>query len=293
VSVTCYPSPGKLKGLKVCHAFAQGCGGQVAQAGETRLAPGPAFFYGMTAHSLALIARCRAEGRDWYYADNAYYVGRGSHFRVTKNAFQHAGTGAAGPERWRAFGVALKPWCDGGSTRRPVLRSSGAAAAEGGSLLARRSLGEGGGEGGHILITTQSELFYRLHLGVSRAAWLADLRSRLKAVSGRPIEVCHKPAPGAPGNPAAGENFEADLTGAHALVTHSSSTAVKALIEGVPVFCLGVCVASPLGLSDPARIETPHYPGNREPWLWTLAANQWTREEMRAGVCWRDLNGLR
>ena len=40
---------------------------------------------------------------------------------------------------------------------------------------------------------------------------------------------------------------------------------------------------------NPARIEEPRYPDGREPWLWNLAANQWTREEMADGTCWRGL----
>jgi hypothetical protein len=254
--VVCYPSPGKRKALKLCTAFAAGCGGRVAEVGAGRLAPGAAFFYGMTARTLALLDRCRREGRDWYYADNAYYVGRGSHFRVTRNALQHDGTGTASPERWRAFGIEIRPWRRGGR---------------------------------HILVTTQSELFYRLHLGLSRADWLAHTLARLECATERPIRVCHKPGHGTPGNAAAGAGFEAALAGAHALVTHSSSTAVKALLEGVPVFCTGPCAASPMGLDDLSRIEAPATPEDREPWLWTLAANQWTRQEMADGTCWRAL----
>ncbi len=256
--ITCYPSPGKRKALKLCTAFAAGCGGRVAAAGEARLAPGAAFFYGMTAHTLALIEACKREGRDWYYADNAYYFGRGRYFRVTRNAYQHDGAGCAGPARWRAFGLSVMPWRKAGR---------------------------------HVLVTTQSELFYRLQLGLSRDAWLADVMARLGSVTERPIKVCHKPKARRAGNAAAGPRFEADLKGAHALVTHSSSTAVKALIEGVPVFCTGACAASPMGLDDLSRIEDPVYPEGREPWLWLLATNQWTRREMRDRACWRALRG--
>ena len=90
-------------------------------------------------------------------------------------------------------------------------------------------------------------------------------------------------------NAAAAAGFEAALAGAHALVTHSSSTTVKALIEGVPVFCTGPCAAGPMGLADLARIEAPHYPEDREAWLRVLAANQWTRQEMADGTCWKQM----
>ena len=259
VPVTCYPSPGKRKGLKICTAFAAGCGGRVAQAGTAKLAPGAAFFHGMTAHSLPLIAACRRSGRDWYYADNAYYFGRGTYFRITRNAFQHNGRGRARPERFTRFGLTVEPWRTGGR---------------------------------HVLVTTQSDLFYRLHLGTSREVWLADVLAQLRSATDRPIRVCHKPHPASSGNAAAGASFESDLRGAHALVTHSSSTAVKALLVGVPVFCTGGCVASPMARADLSKIEEPFYPDDRAPWFWLLAANQWTRGEMADGICWRDLNGL-
>ncbi len=258
MGVVCYPSPGKRKALRICTAFAEGCGGRVAAVGAPRLAPGAAFFYGMTAHTLALIDRCQREERDWYYADNAYYLGRGAYFRVTRNAYQHDGSGCAGPARLRRFGLSIKPW---------------------------RAAGR------QVLVTTQSELFYRLQLGLSRDAWLADVMARLGSATERPINVCHKPEASRAGNAAAGPGFEADLKGAHALVTHSSSTAVKALIEGVPVFCTASCAASPMGLADLARIEAPRYPKDREAWLRTLAANQWTRHEIADGTCWRALRG--
>ncbi len=256
MTVTCYPSPGKKKGLDVCQSFAAGCGGCVAPPGQDRLEPGPAFFYGWTAHSVPLMEQCRREGHDWYYADNAYYFGRGAYFRVTRNALMHDGGGIAGQERLARFGIEIKPW---------------------------RAHGD------HVLVTTQSDLFYRQRLGIARDAWTAGVVRALERTTKRDVRVCHKPEAKASGNAPAAASFEASLKGAHALVTHSSATAVKALIEGVPVFCIGVCMASIMGLDDLSRIESPVTPGGREQWLRNLAANQWTREEMRNGACWRDL----
>ena len=48
-------------------------------------------------------------------------------------------------------------------------------------------------------------------------------------------------------------------------------------------------MASPMGRANLAQIEDPRYPDDREAWLWNLAANQWTREEMTGGTCWRQL----
>lgn len=263
--VVCYPSVGKHKALKLSCAFAEGCGGEIAGTGETKLRPGAAFFYGMTAHTLRLIGQCRREGRDWYYADNAYYFGRGDYFRVSKGRFQQDGLGSAGgsgtarPERFARFGVKVRPW--------------------------RR-------QGSAIVIATQSELFYRLLLGIDRQTWVAERVAEIAAASDRPIRICHKPEARGSGNAPYAPSFESTLTDTWAVVTHSSSAAVKALIEGVPVFCTAPCVASVMGLDNLARIEAPDYPDGREPWLWNLAANQWTADEMRDGTCWRALSGL-
>lgn len=259
MSVTCYPSPGKKKGLRICQEFAAGCGGKVAEPGQDYLQPGAAFFYGWTDHSLPLIRQCQAEGRAWFYADNAYYFGRGRYFRVTKNALMHDGAGDSGPERFAAFGVAIKPWRGGGR---------------------------------HIVIATQSELFYRQRHGISRDDWTAGVIEELRLHTARPIVVCDKPDPKEmrPDQPHA-PGFEAHLDGAWAMVTHSSSCAVKAILDGVPVFCEPECMAARVGLTDISRIEAPALPDDREQWAWNLAAAQWTYEEMRNGTAWRMLTG--
>lgn len=255
---TCYPSAGKRKAGKLCAAFAAGCGGRVAPPECATLAPGGAFFYGWTAHSARLIAQCRAEGREWYYADNAYWFGRGDYFRVTRGALMHDGRGGAPGARVARFGLAPQPW--------------------------RKS-------GRHVVVATQSELFYRLHLGLSRASWTAGVVTELKRHTARPIAVCDKPearylARGQAHSPA----LAPLLAEAWAVVAYSSSALVQALVSGVPVFSLGPSMASVMGRDDLARIEAPYYPADRPRWLRVLAANQWTREEMRDGTCWRALN---
>lgn len=64
-----------------------------------------------------------------------------------------------------------------------------------------------------------------------------------------------------------------------------SNIAVDAVIAGIPVFCTGPCAGLTMGLSDLSKIESPVRP-EREQWLYTLAANQWTFEEMKRGELW-------
>ena len=168
----------------------------------------------------------------------------------------HDGFGNAGRERFQKFGLQIKPW--------------------------RK-------DGRHIVITTQSALFYEARLGTTRDAWISQVINELHRHTDRDVVICVKPDASISGNAPAAESFEADLNDAWAMVTYSSSTAVKAVLEGVPVFSLAASMVSCLGLDDLGRIEEPVYPDEREQVLWNLAANQWTLKEMRDGTCWRGL----
>ena len=252
--VVCYPSLGRKKALKICRAFAAGCGGRVARPGETTLADGPAFFYGWTGHTKPLLDCCAAEGRTWYFADNGYF-GRGRYFRVTRGALMHHGCGDAGPDRFAATGLEVAPWR---------------------------------ADGTHIVIATQSETFYRERLGTTRAAWTRDVAREIRRHSGRPILVRDKPEPGAA---PPGISIGAALAEAWAVVSYSSNALVEALLAGVPVFPLGPGAAAPMGSSDLSRIEQPLRPEGRIRWFWNLAANQWSYAELENGTAWAALTG--
>lgn len=256
MTVTCYPSPGKKKGLKICTAFAKGCGGRVMPEGHPTLEPGPAFFYGWTEYTWPLMRQCVQEGRTWFYADNAYYYGKGRQFRVTRCALMHDGSGPLNEAALRERGVRFKPWSK---------------------------------DGRHIVIATQSRGFYELRMGITRELWTAEVVDILRPHTDREIVVCDKPERWS-GHPHV--NFEEALRGAWAVVSHSSSCMVKAVVAGIPVFSVGPSMASSVGLDDLARIETPHRPEDdqRCRWLSQLLANQWTYREMEDGTCWSGLS---
>ena len=44
-----------------------------------------------------------------------------------------------------------------------------------------------------------------------------------------------------------------------------------------------------MSLTDLSKIETPFYPDNRQEWVDSLIANQYTLKEIRTGVAWRRL----
>lgn len=245
-------SSGHIHSLTVCAAFAAGAGAPL-HVNARALLPGPMFTYGNLRGLKELLDAARADGRDWYYGDNGYF--RPGHYagyyRVTKNAEQHDGRGAAGPARWERLDKKIFPWKKGGRS---------------------------------IMICPPGEKYAELH-GFSAARWLADVETVLARHTDRPRVVRSKPPEGAERT-----TLWSALKDCHAVVTHSSNSAVEALLFGVPVFCTGACAAATLASADVSTIEKPLYPDGREQWAWNLAAAQWTLDEMRDGTCWKDLH---
>lgn len=231
----------------VCDALTRGTGFPLVK--PTPLLEGGVVMYGFLRGLLPTLQAARDAGRPWVYVDRGYFrVTQGNNytgfFRVTRNAFQHDGRGAASCARWEKLLLNMAPW--------------------------RR--------GRHVLVCPPGEVFTQAVGGFAAAHWLTETLATLRAATDRPIRVRHKPAPGA-GTPPLG----ADLQDCHALVTYMSNTAVEAVIDGVPVFVTGRCAAASIGKNNLTEIEQPAYPEWREQWAANLAANQWTLEEIRAG----------
>lgn len=261
VTLKLYPTLGKVKAKKLCVALAEGVQAagdraEIVPAGSaSKLERGAAFFYGMDPYTLPLLRQAETEGRNWYYADNAYYFGRGEYFRVTHRALMHDGTGDAPPDRWRSFDINLRPWRGGGR---------------------------------YIVVTSQSRLFYTSRMGMDRDEWYRRVVQLLKKYTDRPIIPCMKPEPRQMRNDQPhSDDFEQMLKSAYCVVTESSSTGVGAVIQGIPVVSLGPSMCTPMA-TPVTDIEAPRKP-DREQWLQNLAANQWTKDELRDGTAWRML----
>lgn len=136
--------------------------------------------------------------------------------------------------------------------------------------------------GATIVIATQSDLWHRWATGRSAQGWANEVTAELARITDRRVvTVAHK-----------GDYPLAEaLRSAFAVVTHSSSAAVAAALEGVPTFCLEDCAASAFSRRDLAGIETPLYDAElRIRALWRMAAAQWTRDEIADGTAWKALN---
>jgi hypothetical protein len=128
--------------------------------------------------------------------------------------------------------------------------------------------------------------------GLDTRRWAEATISELRGHTDRPI--VYRPHPkdfnpgGVDGVPLSRRPLHEDLAQAWALVTWNSNSAVEAVLAGVPVFCLSRAMASPVGLDDLSRIETPATP-DRQQWAHDLAYTQWRLDEMEAGLPWRHL----
>jgi hypothetical protein len=237
----------------VAGAFAKGCGAPIVPPAP--LLPGAVFMYGCLRGLKPTLDQAIAEGRIWYYADNAYFRRAGKDmqgfFRVTRNALQHDGSGTAKPDRWRRLGLEIKPWRTAGT---------------------------------HVLVCPPDAIYGQLW-GLDVERWLGSTMAMLKTATDRPIEVRHRD------RLRKAKPFREALRDSWAVVTHQSNAAVEAMLGGVPVICTGACAAAGMGRSDPAMIEDPLLPDDRERWAAVLAANQWTVAEMADGTGWRELNG--
>lgn len=246
--VTAYPVHGKQKAYDICKAFVDGCGGSI----DTKLQPGPAFFFGVNETNLHIWKAVLADGRDYFYCDNSFFDGaRQAQFRVSKNALQHSGLGTSDGKRFKELGIELKPWTSGGD---------------------------------HIVVVEQSEPFMRMVVG-SNVNWRVQTVDALQRLTKRPIRL----RPWSPDKGKLAKTLPADLAGAHALVTWSSAAAITAVLDGVPIVTMGQCAAEPMAGS---LLEIENLPRpEREEWAGVLADQQWTLAEMRSGLAWRSLNG--
>lgn len=235
-------------------AMSQGAGAPMVNA--SALQPfGDAIVYGRLRGCDRIIREADAAGRAWLYVDRGYLratrdMDYSGYFRCTWNHLQGDGTGEPNFDRLRALNITLRPWR---------------------------------ADGHHVLVCPPGEVYAGLS-GFDATAWHQDVVARLAQYTDRPIRVRQKPTGGGRNVPLA-----QDLVDCWAVVAHSSNVAVDALVLGVPVFVTDRCGARRCALTDLSKIESPLLADDREEWAATLAAQQWTLDEMRSGLAWREL----
>jgi len=235
----------------ICAAFAEGFDGQIVPT--NRLLDGPLATYGILRGTTPLIHQCQWVDRDYYYMDNGMI--KPGHFegyyRLTRNEIHPSNPQMVPDDRWRALGVKPRPW--------------------------RR-------DGKHVLITPLTDDFGAFY-GIDPDRWSDAVVNEISRHTNRKIVVRPKPK----GNAPAANSFTDDLKDCWCLVTHSSNTAIVALLEGIPVIILGESGAKPLSWTYD-NLEAPDWP-DREPLFHWLAYNQFTLDELRDGTARRIIDG--
>ncbi len=225
--------------------------------GAPRSAAGAVFFG--TEGQMSAYQRAKAGTTPWYYIDNSYFdKHRGTYFRVTKCALQvnPAGRQSNG-KRFDKLQIEVKPW-------RTV------------------TLGD------DILICPQSDNFMKSTIGFPYD-WAAETMEMLRAWNIKHVRL----RPWNRDKAKVSLALQDDLKNLRLLITHSSASAITALLEGIPAISTGdnaaACqIGGPFteeNILDPVRA---HY-DERLRFAQVLADNQFTLEEFRDGTAWRQL----
>jgi hypothetical protein len=87
-----------------------------------------------------------------------------------------------------------------------------------------------------------------------------------------------------------GVPLKSDVASARCLVTHGSVAAVEAVVFGCPVVVHPSSAAAPVGATTFEGVRNPVYP-DRAAWLRSIAASQFTADEVANGTIWKFIGG--
>ena len=212
-------------------------------------------FFGVNHGNLAPYLRAKALGRNWWYVDNSYVdKHRGTYFRVTKCGLQCSGADPSDGTRFRALGIEIKPW--------------------------RETLGD------TLLVCEQNDNFMATAVGY-KGNWRRNTLAVLAAMK-LPYKIRVRPW-----NPDKHQNavmLLQELPTLRAVITHSSGSAITALLEGVPAISESGAANRLTGPLTRDNILNWARPTNREQFASALADNMWTLDEIRRGVAWAWLH---
>ena len=213
-------------------------------------------FWGFVNNNLGMIKKLEARKHNFWFTDTPYF-GRfdnnnlrpdNHYWRICRNAIHARFIKDCKSDRFEKFGIRIQA---------PRL------------------------QGDHILVCPSST---GIHNYLEQATWTKDTIEFLQRYTNRPIRLRHKPrGRGTSGPSEAKVPLSEDLKNAHAIVTSCSIAAVEAVCMGIPVFSHEKSFASAMGNLHLEDIESPYY-GDPEPWLYSLAYQQFTPEEIENGT---------
>ena len=212
-------------------------------------------FWGFVNNNLEMVKKLEARNHHYWYTDTPY-LGRfdnnnlrpnNHYWRVCKNAIHVSFLKGCKPDRFEKFGINIKA---------PAFA------------------------GKYVLVCPSSD---GINAYLDEPNWTVEIMEQIKRYTDRPIKIRHKPrGRGTSGPSEAKVPLSEDLKEAWCVVTSCSISAVEAICEGVPVFCHDKSFATDVANTELADIENPYY-GGPEPWLYSLAYQQFTPEELGNG----------
>ena len=204
--------------------------------------------------------RCWEDNRDFYYMDTGYFGNERTQsnpngwkywHRIVKNNLQHDQLIERPGDRFAAFKRKFNPWKK---------------------------------DGRKILIAAPDEKpmkFYEKDL----EDWLTETVDTIKKYTDRHVEIRRRDKLRL--NRLTTNTLQQALDDdVFALVTFNSNAAVESVFQGIPVFVLApASAASPVGLRDLSKIETPYYPDKDKLQAWGnhLAYGQFHISELKSG----------
>lgn len=276
-NIVCYENYGIKK--SVMEDAARGFGIKKLQPLNSTPCDGLNVVMGILRGSEILIKNCIKEKKDFLYIDHAYFKrghnnGKKSFYRTILNDL-HCNfiDENANDSRLKMFNVNYKKWKKDGSL---------------------------------ILLCPPTDAIINFY---GNENWLDDIIIQLRKYTDRPFKIKFKKIVEAGkiknytkrtslkrvNNHWANkyENYvcerpiQEDYEKAWCLITFSSTIALEAILNGIPVVCGEECCAYPVAQTLD-KIENPEYPDIYK-WLCTLANHQFSREEMANGYAWKFL----
>lgn len=130
--------------------------------------------------------------------------------------------------------------------------------------------------GNHILLCPPTKAICRLYNLGDEQSWIDDMVLELKSHTDRDIIIRKKDET---------KTLQEQLKNCHAIVTHQSTAAIQAILQGVPSFCDLISQSVPVSETDISKIETPFYPDDdlRKEWIDSLLSCQFNMSEISNG----------
>lgn len=210
---------------------------------------------GCTPELRPLIYAWKSEGRTWVYWDRGYAR------RVFATCLPTGDNG--GYYRWHVNRYQMGDIRDVPADRWQALRTP---------------LDPWRKNGRHVVIAAPTRTYSKFH---GCRDWIADTIDQLARHTDRQLVIRDK-------EQYRRRPIQADIDGAHCMVTHASNAAVEAAIMGCPVFVHPDSAAALVGKTDLSQVEKPAYP-DREPWARSLAYCQFDERELVDGTLWKLL----